>query len=201
MIVHLYAQCWNDAWMLPFFFRHYDGLVDRYFMYDDGSRDETLSLLESHPKVERRRFVRHVAASFVLSEQSFSDQCWKLSKGLADWVIVTDIDEHLCHSGERAYLSSCKAAGVTAIPALGFQMISDREPMSGQSLARDYRMGTAWEPMMKLSVFNPDAISEINFDPGRHRANPTGQVRFPDADELLLLHYKYMGFERTHRRH
>ena len=51
MIVHLYAQCWNDEWILPFFFRHYDGLVERYVIYDDGSTDGTLALLRAHPKV------------------------------------------------------------------------------------------------------------------------------------------------------
>jgi len=120
---------------------------------------------------------------------------------VADWVIVTDLDEHLFHPAGRGYLSSCGAAGVTAIPALGFQMISEREPSPGQNLAMDFRIGAPWEPMMKLSIFRPDAISEINFDPGRHRARPAGVVRLPETDELLLLHYKYMGFTRTHQRH
>ena len=35
LTVHVYAQCWNEVEMLPFFFRHYDGLVDQYFIYDD----------------------------------------------------------------------------------------------------------------------------------------------------------------------
>jgi Glycosyl transferase family 2 len=97
MTVHLYAQCWNDEWMLPFFFRHYDRLVDRYFIYDDGSADGTWGLLRSHPKVEARRFERATPESFVLSEQAFSNECWKGSRGEADWVILTDIDEHLFH--------------------------------------------------------------------------------------------------------
>ena len=54
--VHLYAQCWNEAEMLPFFFRHYDGLVDQYFIYDDGSDDGSSELLSIHPKVDARRF-------------------------------------------------------------------------------------------------------------------------------------------------
>ena len=29
MIVHLYTLCWNEAEMLPYFFRHYDPWVDR----------------------------------------------------------------------------------------------------------------------------------------------------------------------------
>ena len=54
---------------------------------------------------------------------------------------------------------------------------------------------------MKISIFDPDAIGEMNFAPGRHMADPEGRVRVPDIDELLLFHYKYMGFEQTHNRH
>ena len=38
MRVHLYSICWNDARILPYFFRHYDSLVDRYVIYDDVTR-------------------------------------------------------------------------------------------------------------------------------------------------------------------
>jgi len=201
MVVHLFAQCWNDEWMLPFFFRHYDSLVDRYFIYDDGSTDDSWAILQSHPSVEARRFVRSVPESFALSEQAFSNHCWKASKAAVDWVIVTDLDEHLCHPDWSTYLSRCTHEGVTAIPSLGFQMVSDRAPMSGEQLSVAYPFGAPWEQMMKLSIFDPAAIADVNFTPGRHLADPQGRVRVPDVDEMLLLHYKYMGFEDTHRRH
>lgn len=201
MVVHLFAQCWNDEWMLPFFFRHYDDLVDRYVIYDEWSTDGSWAILQSHPKVEARRFVRAVPDSFALSEQALSNDCWKVSRGLADWVIVTDIDEHLFHPAWHAYLSRCAADGVTAVPALGFQMLSETVPGPGEHLATAYPYGAPWAQMMKLSVFNPAAIAEINFTPGRHRASPLGSVRLPGRDEMLLLHYKYLGFERTRNRH
>ena len=31
--------------MLPFFFKNYDPWVDRYFVYDDGSEDNSIDLL------------------------------------------------------------------------------------------------------------------------------------------------------------
>ena len=201
MVVHLFAQCWNDERMLPFFFRHYDGLVDRYFIYDDGSTDDSWAILQSHPKVEARRFVRSVPDSFALSEQALSNYCWKASAGVADWVIVTDLDEHLCHPAWPAYLSRCTHDGVTAIPALGFQMLSERAPTSGEQLSVAHPFGAPWEPMMKLSIFDPAAITDINFTPGRHMADPQGRVRVPPVDEMMLLHYKYLGLEETQRRH
>ena len=55
--------------------------------------------------------------------------------------------------------------------------------------------------MMKASIFNPNAIMEINFALGRHGAAPIGDVRVPARDEILLLHYKYLNLPRTHARH
>src|SRR4029079_18339767 len=66
--VHLYAQCWNDATMLPFFFRHYDSFVDKYIIFDDASEDGSLAMLLAHPNVEVRRFPWSDPESFVLSE-------------------------------------------------------------------------------------------------------------------------------------
>lgn len=201
MVVHLYAQCWNDGWMLPYFFRHYDALVDRYFMFDDGSTDDTLSILRGHAEVELAPFVRSHPNSFALSEQSFSNECWKRSRGIADWVIVTDVDEHLFHPEGRAYLARCAEQDVSIIPALGFQMVSATRPQGKETLSESRTYGAPWERMMKTSIFDPDQITEINFSPGRHRAAPTGCVRLPATDEMLLLHYKYMGFDETHERH
>lgn len=201
MIIHLYAQCWNDEWMLPFFFRHYDGIVDRYFIHDDSSTDASAYLLKSHPKVQYAQFERTVPGSFVLSEQAFSNHCWKQSRGKADWVIVTDVDEHLFHQSLAKYLEDCSRKGISLIPALGFQMISDRTPLPNQTLSRDYVFGAPWVQMMKPSIFNPNLIDEIDFAPGRHTACPTGTLKVPDNDELLLFHYKYMGLERTHQLH
>jgi Glycosyl transferase family 2 len=200
MRVHLYAQCWNDEFMLPFFFRHYDSFVDRYVIFDDGSSDGSVQILAGHPKVELRRFVRSDPDSFVLSEQTLSNQCWKESRGEADWVIVTDLDEHLFHPTIREYLEACTAAGVTLVPALGFQMIGERPPRRGEVLREAFPAGAPWSGMMKPSIFNPSAIVEINFLPGRHRAAPTGALRVPERDEVFLLHYKYLDEAQTYER-
>lgn len=184
--VHLYTQCWNDEFMLPFFFRHYDDLVDRYVIFDDGSTDRSLSILRDHPKVELRRFARSDPDSSELSTQTFSNQCWKESRGEAEWVIVTDMDEHLYHPRMRQYLQRCTAAGVTLIPALGFQMISEDTPPGAQPLCETCTSGVPWAQMMKPSIFNPSEIDEVNFVIGRHSAAPVGNVCVPRQDEVFF---------------
>lgn len=90
MRVHLYSIVWNEEEMLPFFFRHYDSLVDRYVIYDDGSTDRTLEMLGAHDRVEVRPFVRSDPDSYVLAARILHDNVWKESRGHADWVIISD---------------------------------------------------------------------------------------------------------------
>ncbi len=191
--------------MLPFFFAYYDRFVDRYIVFDDGSTDGSIELLTAHPKVDlRRRAPYEDPDSIVASGLAVFNNAWKESRGRADWVIFTDIDEHLVHErGLDVYLDRCAALGVTLIPALGFQMVSETFPVfrPGIQLQREFTQGVPWVQMNKLSVFSPDAIEETNYAPGRHTATPVGRLLLPPSDELRLLHYKYMGRAETQTRH
>lgn len=201
MRVHLYSICWNEERLLPFFFRHYDSIIDRYVVYDDGSTDRTLDLLAAHPRVEIRRFSRAIPDSYVASAQQIHNHAWKESRGTADWVIISAVDEHLFHADLGNYLAQCRASGVTLAPALGYQMLTNAFPESSEVLSRDRTRGTPCLLFSKLCAFNPIAIDETNYGPGRHSARPTGHVTYPPRDELLNLHYKYLGLNYVEQRH
>src|SRR5262245_7446769 len=137
--VHLYATCWNDVRQLGWFFRHYDPIVERYVIFDDGSGDGSVELLRRHPRVDLRRFTRTNPGSFVLSELALFNTCWKESRRThsapaADWVIVCSLDEHLTHPDLPGYLANCTATGVTIVPALGFQMFTEDFPRDDERL-------------------------------------------------------------------
>ena len=199
--VWLYTMSWNEERMLPFFFRHYDCWVDRYIVYDDGSTDRTLAMLAEHPKVDVRRFERTMPDSFVISATLLQNEMWKAARGHAAWAVITAIDEHLYHPDMPGYLAACRRGGISAIPALGFQMLADGFPTGVQRLAETHRIGAPYDEMNKLSIVDPNLIDETHFTLGRHSAQPAGGVAYPESDKVVNLHYKYMGRDYLRARH
>jgi hypothetical protein len=86
MRVHVYSLCWNEHRMLPYYFRHYRPVAERFFILDDGSTDGSDLMLESQPDADLGRFSKE-PESFVLSARRFYNEGWKRSRGQADWVV------------------------------------------------------------------------------------------------------------------
>jgi hypothetical protein len=191
---HLYTLCWNDARMLPFFFRHYDRFVDHYFIYDNGSTDETLAILAQRDNVTVTHFDTP-GDSFVAEELRLSETMWQASRGAADFVFVLDLDEHVYRPDLLEYLKECRAKGITAIHAIGYDMVADGFPQTRGALHESVTLGVRSTGFDKLCVFNPDAIESSNFGPGRHTAEPAGRVVWPERVEILMLHFKQMGVD------
>lgn len=73
--VHLYALCWNEEHRLPYRFWRDDVIVDRYFIFDNHSTDDSLRLLTAYLKA-RGNDSDLDGQSFVESAQKFNN-CWK----------------------------------------------------------------------------------------------------------------------------
>ncbi|BEV45706.1 hypothetical protein CRBSH125_18890 [Afipia carboxidovorans] len=189
--------------MLPFFFKAYDPWVDRYFVYDDRSDDDSIALLRSHPRVEIRSQPSLAdPESRVESQRQLQNEIWKEARGRADWVVVTDLDEHLYHPRIASYLRKCKRNSVTVIPSLGFQMVSDSFPStSNDTLFNFCSKGAPDRSCSKVSIFDPEEVRETNFGLGRHGAAFEGRVLAPETDELLLFHFHYLDMDRVAARH
>jgi len=198
--IHYYAAAWNEELILPFMLRHYAPWVERFVIHDSNSTDGTLELLRRMPNVEIRQLPITHPDSIVLSLRDLHNNCWKESRGSADWVIMADIDEFLYHPDFLGYLRRCRCRGVTCIPALGYNMVADHFPAPDDALTATIRRGVPYYMMSKLRLFDPNAVEETNFTPGAHAAGPTGKIVYPDRDELLLLHYKALGVDYLCRR-
>jgi hypothetical protein len=190
--VHLFALCWNEAKMLPYFFRHYTELVDKFFIFDNGSTDGSLDLLAGDERVT----VMHwdvEGDSFAEASRRLFNDFWKRSRGRTSWVAVTEVDEHLYHPDFRAYLLRCTECGITILKPVGFEMIADQFPTEQKPLSQIVTRGLRYFPFDKPAIFDPSAIEEMNYATGRHQASPVGRVAWERQPQIKLLHYKRLG--------
>lgn len=180
MIIEAHLLCWNEIDIMPFVIRHYKQFCDRIVIHDNHSTDGSAELAAS------------LGCEVIpFGNRWFDDQenmnvknnCWKGSK--ADWVIVADFDEALSFH----YLDDITKSNCTIFKTYGWQIMSEEMP---KNHLEEILTGYHFKNYSKNIIFNPQAITEINYSPGAHKCDPKGDVRWSDI-ELYVLHYKHMG--------
>lgn len=85
--------------------------------------------------------------------------------------------------------------GVTLVTPTGFEMVTDVFPDDTTKLCESVQNGVRRHLYDKPQIFNPNEIQEPNFASGRHTSSPIGNIVVPPLMEVILLHYKYLGFD------
>lgn len=191
-IIHVYAVCKNEVEFIPFFLNHYENIADKIVVFDNQSTDGTRRFLNEHPKCE---LINYDSKGELRDDihMWIKNSAWKESKGLAEWVIVSDLDELLYHQNLIGYLTTCKKQGYTICETEGYDMVSDEYPVIGHPIVDQVRFGSASKQFSKTILFDPNEITEVYFSPGGHHVRPEGNVKLKESDGLKLLHYKYLG--------
>lgn len=195
-IVHYYAICWNEEKMLPFMFDHYERFVDRFTIYDNYSDDSSETIIKSHPNTIVEKFSMDGQINDSVY-QEIKNNCWKQSRGKADFVIVCDMDEVLYHPDMENALKRLAKEKVTLPATEGFEMYSEAFPdyEKGKQITEKVCLGVRSHWLDKSIVFDPHRIVEINYAIGAHQAEPTGIVRRCDETVFKVLHYKHLGVD------
>ncbi len=191
-IVHYYAVCWNEERMLPFVFRHFDQFVDHYTFYDNYSDDRSEEIIRSHKNTSIIKF--KTEGFDDMAHINIKNNCWKRSRGKADYVIVCDIDEFLYHADFIKTITQLKESHISLPSTIGYNMYSPLSPTHSQPLTDQVRQGITDPAYNKSIIFDPHRIVEINYQPGAHIAEPTGIVKKGDIT-FKLLHYKNIGLD------
>ena len=173
--------------------------MDRYFIHDNQSTDGSLRILNAHLRVT-------VLPLFLEGESRVGaafaqvNQFWHPSRSQADWVAVCNIDELFWHIDLPWYLRECRRRGSPSCRARAIRWSVSAFPSRWQ-LVCTHRFGVRHGALDKPAFFNPDAITKSGFGFARHSCNPKGRVVRPARDEIVLLHYKFLGLDYLTERH
>lgn len=194
-IVHYYAVCWNEEKMLPFMFDYYERFVDHFTIYDNYSDDKSTSIITSRSDTTLVPFKTDGFNDNIHND--IKNNCWKHSRGKADYVIVCDMDEFIYHKDIPQALSMLKDNKYSIVKPFGYNMYSHDYPVYTvkQLITDKVRRGVRIPMFDKCILFDPHAIVEINYKPGAHECYPWGRVKTYRDEDIKLLHYKNIGLE------
>jgi hypothetical protein len=190
--IDVYVMVHNEEILLPYFLRHYGSFARRIIAFEDQSTDKSRHILESHPLVTVIEPERH-----GINETYWIGELWpmyeSLSRGAADYVINTCVDEFIYHRDLPGLLEREKADGVQVIHCRGYTMIADAVPTTSGQIYDEIKRGLPDRWSSRWSIFDP-AI-HIRYTDGRHKIVETNAVKLDGTSGVKTLHYQYLGRE------
>jgi glycosyltransferase involved in cell wall biosynthesis len=195
MRIHVYAVCYNEQTMMPFFLRHYARFADAITIFDNQSNDGTVNIIKEFQKTTS-------IPIYIISyntDNRFSDaknlqlknMTLSLSKEKDDWIIVVDTDELIYHSDIRSKLSELEEYDV--IHPRAYHMIGEDIPPNCGMLY-DYIIRGAFDYYhSKPCIINTHRINILDFDAGAHHLQTDGgKVLNWSDNNIKMLHYKWL---------
>ena len=185
MTIEVFAVCFNEVRMIPYFMRHYSkyGAVT---IFDNESTDGSAELARSLGATVFSFSTNGEFREDILTH--LRNDCWKDSK--ADWVIVCDIDEFVYH---RNFLWALNNAWGTVLMPRMFQMYSTEFPTTKGQLYDEVRKGV--EMKSKMCLFKPSQFQQMNYEMGCHHAYPEGNFILNVQTEIINLHFKNLSVD------
>ena len=189
MVIHVYVLCYNEEIMLPYFLRHYGTFAEKIIIYDNYSTDRTLEIARDNPLTE---VVQYDSGNEIRDDiyLKIKNNAWKASRGIADYVVMVDMDEFLYNPD----IFSALKDRPSIICPLGYEMVSDVIPSGTGQIYDEIIMGMTSPGYNKCVLFNPNIIEEMNYRPGCHNCIPIGAEAPPGPiGDFKLLHYKHLS--------
>lgn len=191
MRVELFTFCWDEMDVIPWVISYWRKFASHVTVFDNGSTDGSIQFLQAHGEWID---VVHFETGGTINDtmlQEMKNEVWKDARGMADLVVVCDMDEVLMAPDIVKSLTTMRRVGGTICRPNWYDLVSDDYPeyMSGIPL-HIMRPIARHNQASKAILFDPNAIEEINYAPGAHTCNPKGDVRW-FAGDIYCLHINH----------
>lgn len=196
MKIIVFAICYNQADILPFWLRHYTSFADEISVFDEQSNDGSREILQACPRVVLRDWPYQSGIEEDLFLQ-FAYEWYPRATGY-DWVLWVDTDEFLYHPDITGVLAEGIRRRIEVIQPWGYNMMHEGLPVDdGRQIWEIARKGVHAPLYSKPVIFRP--TSTIRWTRGKHGLENCAPKVWDDSG-IKLLHYRYLGYDYTKRR-
>lgn len=200
--IHVYAICYNEEYLMPFFLQHYFFHVGakEITIYDNHSTDGTEKVIqqfrEEYPD-NKVNVIKYDSGDAIRDDMyiQIKNTCWQDCQ--TDWVVVCDMDEFLYFENPVAdTLQMLSEHNIDIVRCKGYEMVGDALPIfssyeSPMTMVQQLPFGALRDVHNKCLLFKTK-LSEINYGYGAHSANTIGKV-YESTRDIKMLHYKFLS--------
>lgn len=187
-MITIFAPVYNEDKIIWHFINHYRKRFPNcnIVFYNNMSDDYTIPIIVDNGC----SFIDYDTNNQICDSKylEIKNNCWKNSE--TDWVLVCDADEFLDINENQ--LKEEENNGTTIIKSSSYHMINHNNDFKIENITHGVRA----ENHDKLLLFNKRYIKDINYEPGCHRSNPIGNVKF-NTNEYIMYHYKFLNLDYT----
>jgi hypothetical protein len=190
MIIHSYIIAFNEEKILPWILDYHSKFFDQIFVYDNMSYDNSDMIYKTYPKVTVIKFdSKNKFNNRIITK--IKNSAYQQSRGIADWVVVSDCDELLYHENLLGKLQEYMEQQISLPLIDGRGLVSETTPIyDGTKLLTDVaKIGTNYTipDYCKSIVFNPSLNIRYTLEAHTHNCKT---ARISNERELKLLHYR-----------
>lgn len=203
MKIHWYTLTYNESDIVPFVIQYYKHIISqgidlKVFIFDNYSTDNTVELLKQYDFIEIRYFNTNGQFNDDINRY-IKNECWKMSKGNADLVCVSDFDEVIYSNNLKEKLESVLKFGFNVLGTPWYALCGDELPIydenkllhqiinRGYKQRMNHRQG--YEHLGKFMIFNPNLVDTMNYSVGCHISYPQPLFNLYVANDIYAIHF------------
>ena len=180
--IEVITTWYNEAFLAPFFLRHYDFVDKIHLLFDEDTNDGTLAIVENHPKVVIHPFRFPDGMDDEIKVERINMMARRLN---CDWVFNVDADEFIFalpkSNTVRDFLSKEKSNVVIVKLFQVYRHITDEDLDINKSVMEQRRHGDT-----TASILNSMYNKPIVIKPSKHVAWAAGNHKLQWHDSFSL---------------
>lgn len=201
--IHVYAICYNEEYLMPFFLQHYffNVGVKEITIYDNYSTDGTENIILAFSKQypdKKVNVIKYDSGNTIRDDMyiQIKNTCWQHSN--AEWVVVCDMDEFLYFKNPvNETLRMLSDRNMDIVRCKGYEMVGDYIPVfthyeNPVRITELLPYGAARGEVHNKCLLFRSSVPYMNYGYGAHSAYNKGELYESEGD-ILMLHYKFIS--------
>ena len=200
MTIHLYTLCYNEMSILPWVIDYWKQIpVTKAIVYDNESTDGSVDYLKQFDWIEVRHFETDGMNDSV--QKDIKNKAWKESKGVADFVIVCDLDEVIYSKNLGSIIKKMKDEDYNVLGMPWYMLCATEHPQHEEGKLLHEVAPDHWcnqrinhdgkhEHLGKFMLFDPNRVDDMGYSVGCHISHPSPSLRLLEdtSGQVVSLH-------------